>query len=38
MGPREGLDVLEKGKISCPHRESKDFTSVNQPVAISDLI
>jgi hypothetical protein len=38
MGPTEGLGVLEKGKISCPYRESKEFSSVIQPVAISDHI
>ena len=36
MGSREGMDLLEKGKISYSYRESKEFSSVNQLVVISD--
>jgi hypothetical protein len=29
MGPRVGLDIVEKGKISCPSRESNPGRSVH---------
>jgi hypothetical protein len=33
VGPRAGLDVMGKIKISCPYRESKLNSSVIQPIS-----
>jgi hypothetical protein len=35
VGPRAGLDVVEKRNISCPYRESNPDLLVIQPVAWS---
>jgi hypothetical protein len=35
VGHRDGLDVMEKRKISCPYRETNLDPSVAQPVAWS---
>jgi hypothetical protein len=38
MGPKAGLDVLEKEKISCPHRDSNPVSSSLQLVDMLTLI
>jgi len=33
VGPRVGLDGVERGKMSCPHRQSHNSCSAVQPAA-----
>jgi hypothetical protein len=38
VGPRAGIDIMEKKNISCPYWESNPDSAAIQPVAYTDTI